>query len=132
MTRNDYSDITSPIDEAPAWWDGNVPHYAPFHPGLMTNASEAFEVALVRGACQICGVEYLSTVCGYTAAFERAAGISESRWLPGWDPPLALKHLGDCDGGPFMSSNPLAVSEYWRRKGSEWCRTPEFEFILRH
>lgn len=123
-------DTSIPSDAAPTWWDIDKPHYEPFHPSLMTGVStRATEVALTLSCCQICRVRYLTTVPGFTDEFERAATIVESRWLPGWDTPSRLRHIGDCDGS-HMSTPTLRVVQYWRRSGSEWHRMPEFEVEL--
>ena len=121
----DFSDILTSIAVPPLWWHEDVPRYVPFHPKWVS--IHAREAILLRSACQSCGAIYASSICGYTEELEIAEQIGRGA-LPGFDPPLALRHCGE----NFTSSLTLRVLEYWRKDNTlrEWRRMTEFEVDL--
>jgi hypothetical protein len=117
--NHDYSDIRDKIKETPLWYDQNgVPRYAPFHPKYCPNIY-ADKVALLRIACQNCGViffvEMHSDVFG---TFRHPKNLHYG------DPPAH-----HCTGDS-MNSCPRAVVQMWTRDRDP--KSPTFMDWLRH
>lgn len=124
----DYSDIRSRIAEAPLWFDEvGAPRYAPFTPWLIANI-HAREAVLAHTRCQSCGVEFkVALSWADEPNTTLAAQIPANQVHPG-DPP----NIGCCPRGPSMSSESLAVLEYWAREvPGDWQRNPSLERPLR-
>jgi len=120
--KNDYKDIRDKLGE-PQWWDEEgVPRYCKFRPDAINNIY-AREAALVEIACQSCCHQFkvaISTpIWAYTGALAKA--IVNHAVCYG-DPP----NIGCCPAGPTMTSETIAVLEYWTRIDGEWKSDPSF------
>lgn len=117
-------------DRKPLWHDINgVPRFRPHHPKLAPNIY-ARECALVQIACQDCRrripVQFTSNLLDKTTLRERIVGGAISYG----DPPYHLNDEGEyCHCGCTMTSDALAVLEFWRRD-EEWERDPEVEIVI--
>lgn len=106
--RGRYDDITSRIGTPPLWWDENgVPRYEPFDPTLQPNIY-ADEYVLFLITCQTCGKLYHVGASGHSPAL---ADQIRSRSLRYGEPPRGCSK--NCTEGPFTSSEPRQVLEYW-------------------
>jgi hypothetical protein len=140
---NYIADILERIPEPPVWWDeGGWPRYCEFHPGKVMDIY-ANQVALVRIACQNCGmrfsvaVTWTWTLAGIDALQRGVAKDELAEYLKthdlkaqalarvlGWnDPP----NVGCCHAGPTMSSDTVRVLEFWENGDEGWMRLPEYE-----
>lgn len=126
VMRQNYSDITSRIAEAPAWFDeAAVPRYCAFTPAAVANVY-AVEVVLAEIACQSCGKVFRVSFSGMGAP-DRLSDLIRSRELEYGDPPAAYCS----DAGQTISSISLRVLEYWFRSGLDWKRDPDLEVDIR-
>lgn len=134
--RNSYDDITSRIQEPPAWFDENgAPRYGEFAPKLLPDIY-ANEAALVEIACQNCRAVFKVAFSHSSMDDVRARMMGRSpssledavraRSLAYGDPPNA----GCCPAGPTMTSDAVRVLKFWRRSAFDWQRAPELEVIL--
>lgn len=156
--HNDYSDITSRIEEVPSWYDDNgVPRYGEFHPEALPDIY-INEAILYKIACQNCGTQFLvaegvsrfGDIIGRMYEYETDNdpekgnfGEWASNRIPQYPLAEAIKnsgiHYGDppnsgcCPSGPTMNCDDLRILQYWRRDKTtnyEWKRFHEFEILL--
>lgn len=134
-----YEDITSRINEAPAWWQqGGVPRWGQFGPQQAASIY-AREVVLMEIACQSCQTLFKVALCDRLLSDEPplAQQITAGTLHYG-DPP----NTGCCAAGASMNSEPRAILEYWSthdqryvkdgrvtdiEKYFEWTRNPLLE-----
>jgi hypothetical protein len=132
--HNDYSDIRALTKEEPKWFDEHaVPRYCDFHPKEIADIY-ADECCLLMIQCQGCQARF-------------KVAISQNKWSMAWgghekldiseriakeyigfgDPP----NVGCCPAGPTMTSDTIAVLEYWKRESCrEWERDKNFEKVF--
>lgn len=120
-----YKDIRERIQEEPTWWDENgTPRYGAFHPDLSPNIY-AREVVLLVIACQSCQSRFSVEV---NSGFGFGHSLSEQvqKHSIGYGDPPAHSCTGDT-----MSSDEVAVAEFWARPGMEdWKRVAELEGLI--
>ena len=118
-------------DREPLWHDVNgVPRFMPHHPRLAPNIY-ARECALVQIACQDCRcrmpVQITANRLDKMTLRERIV----SGAIDYGDPPYHLNDAGEYGHcGCTMTSDALAVLEFWRRSDGEWMRDPEVEIVI--
>lgn len=125
--KHSYDDITSRIEEKPAWWDEHgVPRYGEFEPGAVPDIY-AREAVLFLVECQCCRREFHVCKTSRSRTPERDVPLLQAqigkRWLEYGDPP----NVGCCPAGATMNSVTRRVLQYWSRSDGEWKRNPEFE-----
>lgn len=108
-----YEDITSRIDEPPAWWqEGGVPRWGMFTPA-QASSIYATELVLMEIECQTCETRFRVAMCHDLMANEPSIA---QRIIAGTlhygDPPNG-GHDETCGSGASMNSVPKQILEYW-------------------
>lgn len=138
----DYKDIKKRIKEEPLWYDENgTPRYDDFHPTLSPNIY-AYEVILMRIACQYCGKEFLvelnwhpwGYLCNPRRHRESFSNLLEM-WNKGGRVTFCPVHYGDPPPhdcvGDTMNCIDLGIVQFWRWKLEEgWYREKKLEVKL--
>ena len=120
-----YNDIVSRVSEPPVWWLRGVPRYGPFRPGDAT--VYGYQIALVHTRCQSCGQRY--DVAAEPEPYRNLRNvIAFESQLDIGDPPNVCHNPPHCTG-TVMTSDQIAVLEFWERDGSTtvWTRDPTME-----
>ena len=131
--HNAYKDITSKLG-TPQWYDENAtPRYCDFSPDQVADIY-ANQVALLLIACQACGKQFKVAIStsivasigkdiGVTSLLDRYTIYGAECAFSYGDPPNA----GCCGAGATMSSDTIAVLEFYDRQWTDWYRHPELE-----
>lgn len=129
-----YEDILERCGQ-PLWYDeAGAPRYAPFHPDLCNNPY-AKQAALLRIACQQCGMEFrVAYTVGPWEGDRFVRALQAGTWHAG-DPPRHGHYLkgaydwnNDCSAGSTMNCEDLEVIEFWVRDHLHgWKRVSELE-----
>jgi hypothetical protein len=119
--HNAYKDITSRLG-TPQWYDEYaVPRYDAFKPNDVADIY-ANQVALLLIACQSCGQQFKVAIS--SGLLDKK--LSEYCSFGYGDPPNA-----DCCGaGATMTSDTIAVLEFYKREWTDWIRVEELEGVL--
>jgi hypothetical protein len=132
-----YRDIREKINEAPQWFDESaVPRYCRFSPKELADIY-ADECALLLIQCQCCRQKFHVAI---STNLMRRMTLTEGKYFPtiaddirngrvGFgDPP----NVDCCPAGPTMSSDTLAVLEYWSRQTPQrdWTRDATMEKVI--
>lgn len=133
-----YSDLLDLAGLEPAWWQAQgVPRFCEFSPEEAPDIY-ADEVALVEIACQSCDTRFhvcftsSATSCVKEAMFGaktkeeileqvdnfRVSSMIRNGTLRYGDPP----NIACCPAGPSMTSEPVAVLEYWSRNEKSYVK----------
>ncbi len=138
--KDDYSDITSLIDQEPTFYEeSGVPRYSAFKPDMFLHAQE---VALVEIQCQSCGKRFSVVLCwdSYKKRPPFSKFIEEGN-LANIDyghPPRHGVEFQDgkwsCYAGDVMSSESVKILEFWQevptKKSVRWKRQKKYEVVL--
>lgn len=155
-TYDDIRALADKLSEKPRWWDTHgVPRYVDHHPEYAADIY-AHEVALLRIGCQRCGTPQLVQVTwsnmnsiraqihaewaalsnGAKKPDVRRSSLAESirtGTLSYGDPPYHEVDGEFCHAGCTMSSDDLAIVEYWHKSEEtkwEWKRDAVLEITL--
>lgn len=128
-----YLDIIDKLG-TPLWWDEvGCPRYNEFYPDLCNNIY-AKEATLVLIECQACRFKFnVCFSCDNHPIFLRGQFVKNSslaehirnKTIDYCDPPNYC-----CQSGATMTSNSIAVIQYWKRENFEWIRDKTLEILL--
>ena len=121
----------------PDWYsDGGVPRYGKFEPGNLDIYADYNCLYLLQ--CQSCARKFkvgtsASKHIFYSGNFSDAVLPSKDGLGSFYfgDAPWHEEHGGQC-AGTTMSSDEIAVLEFWARENFEWVRKPEYEIVFEY
>ena len=121
-----YKDITDKLG-IPLWWDENaVPRYCEFSPKEIANIY-AGECVLLLIECQGCGYKFKVAVSSSTMQkmIRHTETLADTPYIAYGDPP----NIDCCGAGATMSSDTIAVLQYWSRPDYDWERNEHYEIV---
>lgn len=112
----DYKDIRSRIASRPLWFDENaVPRYCAFEPQESVSVYVS-EIALAKIACQACHREFRVAISRVNFPEKTIAEAIMDGTIEYGDPP----NISCCAAGPTMTSETIAILEYWKRHHEDY------------